>query len=159
MGHSILAEIGPTGDLWFCCFPREKILCSYESIHSQMTNYVLPTSNDVVVHSDMLTVLIDPDLRGSSSSVSRVLSESFGTFFYSSLLQRLCTAMYQNEEQTYFAWFSSHWPLGTPELELHIFSGGGSNTSVKGAIYFVISCSKMASMCTLYVQNRLKEVV
>ena len=44
-----------------------------------MTNYVRPTSNDVVVHSDMLTVLIDPDLRGSSSSVSRVLSESFGT--------------------------------------------------------------------------------
>ena len=144
MGHSILAEIGPTGDLWFCCFPREKILCSYESIHSQMTNYVLTTSNDVLVYSDMLTVLIDPDLRGSSSSVSRVLSESFGTFFYSSLLQRLYTAMYQNEEQTYFAWFSSHWPLGTPELELHIFSGGGSNTSVKGAIYFVISCSKMA---------------
>ena len=73
-----------------------------------MTNYVLTTSNDVLVYSDMLTVLIDPDLRGSSSSVSRVLSESFGTFFYSSLLQRLYTAMYQNEEQTYFAWFSSH---------------------------------------------------
>ena len=46
-------------------FHRGKILCSYKCSHLQTTKYILSTSIDVLVHTGMLTVLIESGISGS----------------------------------------------------------------------------------------------